>query len=103
MSDIPVMMADNSAFTCMDVWQDYQWGDTERGDNHENRGGGTPQVDFYFYFQFVMSNIHDVGTVLIIEQAVGHCDGNEARTEMFRTSHQDSKGNIVFQEIELWS
>ena len=25
MSDIPVMMADNSAFTCMDVWQD--WGD----------------------------------------------------------------------------
>merc|ERR1712038_667902 len=35
------------------------------------------------------------GTVLIIEQAVGHCDGNEARTEMFRTSHQDSKGHCL--------
>ena len=37
------------------------------------------------------------GTILVIEQAVGHCDGNEAKTEMFRTSHQDSKGNVLFQ------
>ena len=37
-----------------------------------------------------------VGTILVIEQAVGHCDGNEAKTEMFRTSHQDSKGNVLF-------
>ena len=32
------------------------------------------------------------GKKLIMEQAVGHCGGSEARTEMFRTSHQDSKG-----------
>ena len=38
--------------------------------------------------------------VLIIEQTVGFCDGSEARTEMFRTSHQDSEGNIVFQKVE---
>ena len=38
-----------------------------------------------------------LGTILVIEQAVGHCDGNEAKTEMFRTSHQDSKGNVLFQ------
>ena len=35
--------------------------------------------------------------VLIIEQTVGFCDGSEARTEMFRTSHQDRQGDTVFQ------
>ena len=38
------------------------------------------------------------GLVLVIEQAVGHCGGSEARTEMFRTSHHDRQGNVVFQE-----
>ena len=38
--------------------------------------------------------------VLIIEQTVGFCDGSEARTEMFRTSHQDRHGNVVFQKVE---
>lgn len=38
------------------------------------------------------------GLVLVIEQAVGHCGGSEARTEMFRTSHHDKQGNVVFQE-----
>ena len=40
------------------------------------------------------------GLVLVIEQAVGHCGGSEARTEMFRTSHHDKHGNVVFQEAQ---
>ena len=28
-----------------------------------------------------------LGLVLVIEQAIGHCDGSTAHTEMFRTSH----------------
>ena len=32
-----------------------------------------------------------IGFILIMEQAVGHCGGSESRTEMFRTSHHDSK------------
>ena len=42
-----------------------------------------------------------VGLVLIIEQAVGHCDDSEARTERFKTSHQDSRGNIVFSKMGM--
>jgi len=37
------------------------------------------------------------GMVLMIEQAVGHCGGSEAKTEMIRLSHQDTYGNIVHQ------
>ena len=37
---------------------------------------------------------------MILEQAVGYCGGNTVRTEMFRTTHQDSEGNIVFQKVE---
>ena len=37
---------------------------------------------------------------MILEQAVGYCGGSTVRTEMFRTSHQDSEGNIVFQKVE---
>ena len=33
----------------------------------------------------------------MIEQAVGHCGGSEAKTEMIRLSHQDTYGNIVYQ------
>ena len=33
----------------------------------------------------------------MIEQAVGHCGGSEAKTEMIRLSHQDTFGNIVHQ------
>ena len=33
-----------------------------------------------------------------MEQAVGHCGGSEARTEMFRTSHQDSKGKNSYKD-----
>ena len=33
----------------------------------------------------------------MIEQAVGHCGGSEAKTEMIRLSHQDTYGNIVHQ------
>jgi len=39
------------------------------------------------------------GYVLIIEQAVGHCSGSEARTDMFRISHQDKDGNVVSQRV----
>ena len=37
--------------------------------------------------------------VLTIEQAVGHCGGSEARTEMFRTSHHNNLGELVFMEV----
>ena len=37
---------------------------------------------------------------MILEQAVGYCGGSTVRTEMFRTTHQDSEGNIVFQKVE---
>lgn len=40
------------------------------------------------------------GKRLIMEQAIGHCGGSQARTEMFRTSHEDFRGNIVFQNTE---
>ena len=39
------------------------------------------------------------GRVLVIEQTVGRCDDGEARTDMFKISHQDKEGNVVFQEI----
>jgi len=39
------------------------------------------------------------GYVLVIEQAVGHCSGSEARTDMFKISHQDKDGNVVSQRI----
>jgi len=39
------------------------------------------------------------GLVLVIEQAVGHCSGSEARTDMFKISHQDKDGNVVSQRI----
>ena len=35
------------------------------------------------------------GLVLVLEQAVGRCGGSEARTEMFRTSHHDTRGHVV--------
>ena len=34
--------------------------------------------------------------MLVIEQAVGKCGGSEAGTEMFRVTHQDKAGNVVF-------
>ena len=37
---------------------------------------------------------------MILEQAVGHCGHSTVRTEMFRTSHQDRHGNVVFQKVE---
>jgi len=39
------------------------------------------------------------GHVLIIEQAIGHCGGSEARTDMFKISHQDEDGNVVSQRV----
>jgi len=37
------------------------------------------------------------GLVLVIEQAVGDCDESQARTEMYRISHHDNKGNVLRQ------
>ena len=34
----------------------------------------------------------------MVEQAVGHCGGSESRTEMFRTSHYNNIGELVFRE-----
>merc|ERR1719312_2051505 len=39
------------------------------------------------------------GLVLVIEQARGSCEESEVRTEMFRTSHKDSQGNITYQAV----
>jgi len=39
------------------------------------------------------------GYVLVIEQTVGHCSGSEARTDMFKISHQDKDGNVVSQRV----
>ena len=38
------------------------------------------------------------GLVLVLEQAVGRCGGSEARTEMFRTSHHDTRGHVANTE-----
>ena len=48
-----------------------------------------------FSYNFIMNALS--GMVLMIEQAVGHCGGSEAKTEMIRLSHQDTYGNIVHQ------
>ena len=41
--------------------------------------------------------------VLTIEQAVGYCDGNTAKTEMFKISQIDPTGKVVFQDFEITS
>ena len=35
------------------------------------------------------------GQILNVEQVVGYCDGNTAKTEVFRLSHTDGEGNVV--------
>jgi len=40
------------------------------------------------------------GYVLRIEQAVGHCDGNEAKTEMFRITHTNAEGIVVEEKYQ---
>ena len=40
------------------------------------------------------------GYVLRIEQTVGHCDGNTAKTELFRVTHTDSEGKIVKETFQ---
>jgi len=40
------------------------------------------------------------GMVLTIEQAVGHCDGSSAKTEMFRTSTYSKDGTLVSRKVE---
>lgn len=45
--------------------------------------------------QFEVNAIAPPGYVLNIEQVIGHCGGSEAKTELFRISHTDAKGNIV--------
>ena len=34
--------------------------------------------------------------MLAIEQAIRTCGGSQTRTEMFRVTHQDKAGNVVF-------
>ena len=35
------------------------------------------------------------GQVLIVEQAVGHCDGNHAQTELFKFTNMTKEGKIL--------
>ena len=39
------------------------------------------------------------GYILVIEQATASCDQSRVRTERFRTSHQDSEGTIMYQDV----
>ena len=39
--------------------------------------------------------IAPAGRILLIEQAVGHCDGSSVKTEMYKISHVDAKGNVL--------
>ena len=41
-----------------------------------------------------------VGEVLYIEQAVGHCNGNTAKTELFKLYHTDGKGHVIEEWYE---
>jgi len=49
---------------------------------------------------FTVSAEAPPGLVLVIEQAVGHCDGSTAHTEMFRTSHHAKDGTVVYSKLE---
>ena len=35
------------------------------------------------------------GQMLIVEQAVGHCDGNHAQTELFKFTNMTKEGEIL--------
>ena len=35
------------------------------------------------------------GQLLIVEQAVGHCDGNHAQTELFKFTNMTKEGKIL--------
>ena len=39
------------------------------------------------------------GLILVIEQAIGTCGDSEARTERFKTSHQDKDGQVVSELV----
>jgi len=40
------------------------------------------------------------GYVLRIEQAIGHCDGNKAKTELFRITHTNAEGLVVYEKYQ---
>ena len=68
----------------------------------------TTGYDWSFVSSETVSEEHSVtiqssapkGYILRIEQAVGHCDGNSAKTELFRISHVDQFGQIVEQRLQ---
>ena len=39
------------------------------------------------------------GLILVIEQAIGTCGESEARTERFKTSHQDKDEKVVSELV----
>ena len=39
------------------------------------------------------------GEILVIEQAVGHCDGSSVKTEMYKISRFDGKGNLLMSKL----
>ncbi len=39
------------------------------------------------------------GRILVIEQAVGHCDGSSVKTEMYKISHINANGKMVYSQI----
>jgi hypothetical protein len=58
-----------------------------------------PSVD-YPQVTVEVEAVAPAGKVLIIEQAVGHCDGSSVKTEMYKISHVDpSSGLVVHSEL----
>ena len=41
------------------------------------------------------------GLILTIEQAVGHCNGNTAKTELFKISHSLKDGTVLSTHYEM--
>jgi len=46
-----------------------------------------------------VSAVAPAGLELVMEQAVGTCGPSSVRTEMFKTSHRDPNGKVVFEGI----
>ena len=49
---------------------------------------------------FEINAIAPKGYVLKIEQAVGHCDGNVAKTELFKIQHIDPNGKVAKTQFQ---
>jgi len=56
-------------------------------------------IQIYFQVTVEVEAVAPAGKILTIEQAVGHCDGSNVKTEMYKITHTDGKGTIIKTEI----